>query len=76
MTRAHDRHAAWARQRLPHWAPLIDQAVRLRSLGGHRGEADHAETARFVNAVADEISRPRRQSSPGTATEQRDREHE
>jgi len=50
------RSAQWAKQRLPQWGQLIDQALRLRALGGRVGEADHAETVRFVNAIADQIN--------------------
>ena len=49
--------AKWVRRQLPHWSGLIDHALQLRALGGWNGEADHGETARFVNAVADRVSR-------------------
>lgn len=52
------RSAHWAKGRLPQWADAIDHALELRLLGGHVGHADQAETARFVNAVVDEINAP------------------
>jgi hypothetical protein len=52
------RSAQWAKRQLPPWADLIDHALLLRTLGGHAGKADHGETVRFVNAVADRINGP------------------
>ena len=50
--------AAWARQRMPEWAWLIDEALRTRLSRGKTGLADEharAEAERFIELVTDEI---------------------
>src|SRR5438093_13209750 len=50
--------AAWARQRMPEWAWLIDEALRTRLTREKTGLADEharAEAERFIELVTDEI---------------------
>ena len=46
------RAAQWVRAELPEWADLVDEAFRMRALGGWTGDMDRERTLEFLRAAA------------------------
>jgi hypothetical protein len=52
VVRSKLQSAQWATEQLPHWAELIERAVRVRASRGDEGRLDSTAVARFVDEVA------------------------